>query len=676
MPEQTPQIYGFDNFRLDVPNRQLLRDGESVPLPAKAFDMLVVLVENGGRLVGKDELFSRVWPDQIVEESNLTVQVSAIRKALGERKEKPHYITTVPGHGYRFTGNFISLDEEEEELVVEHHSMSRLALETASSAGADESILKNLPEPEVAHLTSRSEVEPTQRPRGIGWRTLLFAGLAMIAIPLGVILVLKLWRSSEKSASASPIRSIAVLPFKPLVASSRDESLELGMAETLITRLSSLREINVRPTTAVRKYNSLEQDAMAAGRELHVESVLDGSLQQVGDRLRVSVRLVRVSDGQTLWAERFDESFTDIFAVQDRVSEQVTRVLAVRFGDQEQSQLTKRYTQKPEAYQLYLRGRYFWAKMTADGFRKSIEYYNQAIKLDPAFALAYAGLADSYNFLGSFGEIPLRESHPKARAAATKALELDDQLAEAHTSLAAIIMDYYWDWPEADRHFKRALGLNPNYSTAHRLYSQYLSLMGRPDEAIAEAKRALDIDPLSLGENHNVGLAFYRARQYDETIKCARKTIEMDPNFMPAHILLGLAFLEQDRSEQAIAEFQTGRELSGNSTHLRAMLAYSYARAGHEREARKILDELIRFSADHYVSAFDLAGVHIGLGENDKAFIWLERSYQDRMWMLGYLKVEPLFDPLRSDPRFADLVQRVGLSPKQPGDESSSASSS
>jgi len=333
----------------------------------------------------------------------------------------------------------------------------------------------------------------------------------------------------------------------------------------------------------------------------------------------------------------------------------------VTLTPQEDARLAGARVVNPEAHLLYVKGRYFWAKLTADGFRKSVEYYNLAIKMDPTYALAYSGLADSYNFLGSYGEIPLKESHPMARAAAMKALELDDQLAEAHTSLAAIIMDYYWNWLEAEQHFKRAIELDANYSTAHHLYSQYLSLMGRSDEAIAEAKKALEIDPLSLGENTNLGLAFYRARQYDESIQCARKTLEMDQNFLPAHIMLGLAFMEQGLSDQAIAEFQKGRELSGNSTHLRAMLAYSYARAGKTNEARKILDDLNHLAAREHVLPFDLAGVNIGLGNKDEAFKWLEKSYQDRMWMLGYLKVEPLFDSLRSDPRFADLVRRVGL---------------
>jgi tetratricopeptide (TPR) repeat protein len=375
----------------------------------------------------------------------------------------------------------------------------------------------------------------------------------------------------------------------------------------------------------------------------------------------VTVRLARVADGQTLWSERFDESFTDIFAVQDRVAERVATVLAVRLRDPERRQLGKRHTQMLEAYQLYLRGRYFWAKSTADGFRKSIESYNLAIEMDPTYALAYAGLADSYNFLGSFGAIPMKESHSMAKAAAMKALELDDQLGEAHAALAAIVMDYDWNWPEAERHFSRAIELDAHYPTAHRLYSQYLSLMGRSDEAIAEAKRALDIDPLSLGANNTVGLAFYRARKFDQTVEYSRKTLEMDPNFVPARIMLGLAFLEQGLSDQAIAEFAKGRELSGNSPRLSALLAYSYARAGNTREARRILNDLNHLAAPEQVSPFDLAGVHIGLGNKDEAFKLLEISFRERAWMLGYLNVEPLFDPLRSDPRFTDLVRRVGL---------------
>src|SRR5688572_20248320 len=309
MSEQKQQIYGFDNFRLDVPNRELLRDGAAVALPGKAFDMLVVLIENGGRLVGKDDLFNRVWPDQIVEESNLTVQVSVIRKALGERKENPHYIATVPGHGYRFTGKLLSFAEEEEEVVIERHSMSRLAVETESTAGPDENaIIKDPARQSVGHLTAADGLEAWKRPRLVRWQTLIFAGLVLIAISIGALLVRKQSSSLNKSASSAPIRSIAVLPFKPLVAGSGDESLELGMAETLIMRLSSLAEIKVPPTSAVRKYGGLEQDAVAAGRELQVESVLDGTIQKAGERLRVTVRLVRVADGQTLWTEVFDQN--------------------------------------------------------------------------------------------------------------------------------------------------------------------------------------------------------------------------------------------------------------------------------------------------------------------------------------------------------------------------------
>ena len=325
MREQKQQIYGFDDFQLDVSNRQLLRDGRPVALPAKAFDMLVVLIENGGRLVGKDELFSRVWPDQIVEESNLAVHVSAIRKALGDKKDNPRYLVTVPGHGYRFTGKLLSLDEEEEEVVIERHSISRLTVESKMTrAKRRQAHQKHF---DAKWPLSHHQRSTAMRPRSVGRRTLLLAILGMAVISLGLLFVLKRSRSPDKTASAASIKSIAVLPFKPLVAASGDESLELGMAETLITRLSSLRELKVPPTSAVRKYHGLEQDAIAAGRELQVESVLDGNIQRrataPGDG-----EVKRVADGQSLWAESFDENFTSIFAVQDRVSERVAAALA------------------------------------------------------------------------------------------------------------------------------------------------------------------------------------------------------------------------------------------------------------------------------------------------------------------------------------------------------------
>jgi serine/threonine protein kinase/TolB-like protein/Tfp pilus assembly protein PilF len=461
--------------------------------------------------------------------------------------------------------------------------------------------------------------------------------------------------------SVVPIKSIAVLPFKPLAAANRDEVLEIGMTDTLINRLSGMKEVLVRPISAVRKYADLEQDAVAAGREQQVDAVLDGSIQRSGERVRVTVRLVRVDDGSQLWGETFNEKFTDIFAVHDRVSEKVAGALALKLSSGERELLTKRYTENTEAYQLYLKGRYYWNKRTGDAVKKGIEYFNQAIQKDPTYALAYAGLADSYSILGSNGVIPMKESHPKARAAALKALEIDDNLAEAHTSLAAIIADFYWNWQESEIHFRRALELNPNYPTAHHWYCQYLVRMGRFDEAIQQARRAQELDPLSLVMNSNLGQTFYEARQYDQAIDQLQKTLEMDANFVPAYLHLGLVYLQKRMYDEAIASFQKGNQLAPYTTDMSALLGHAYAMTGKRDEALKILGEMNELSNRQYVSPYGIALIYVGLGEKDQTFKWLEKAYDDRIWLMGMLKVEPTFDPIRSDPRFEDLLRRVGL---------------
>jgi DNA-binding winged helix-turn-helix (wHTH) protein/TolB-like protein/Tfp pilus assembly protein PilF len=660
MLEQKQQIYSFDNFRLDVTNRELLRDGTAVALPAKAFDMLVVLIENGGRLVGKDDLFSRVWPDQIVEESNLTVQVSALRKALGERKENPHYIATVPGHGYRFTGNLRSLDEEEEELVIERHSMSRLSMESESAAGADENTLIKTFSTQNG-LTAGAEVEALRGPRAVGWRTLLFAGLVVIAISIGAFLVMKRSRSLNESASSAPIKSIAVLPFKPLVVGSRDESLELGMAETLIMRLGSIREIKVPAMNAVRKYSGLEQDAVTAGRELQVESVLDGHIQKAGDQLRVTVRVVRVEDGQTLWTERFDQKFTEIFAVQDRVSERLVQALAMRLSGEQRELLIKRHTNNPEAYALFLKGLYTTG--TEEEKRKrSLEYFQQAINLDPGYAYAYERVASSYIALGSWGLLPPRETFPKAEAAVRKALELDETLSDAHVTLGVYKMSYEWNWSEAEREFKRGIELDPKNDGAHSYYGSYLIKMGRFDEAIAMRKLARDLAaPSAFAVIANVFTPYYYARQYDEAIKYCQKALELNPRFPRCHLWIGQAYVQMGKHEAAIAEIKQAITFSGGHPIHTAALGHAYAVAGKRAEARKVIAELETLAKQKYVSPYFIAIIYAGLGERDQTFAWLEKAYQERHQLMTLIGVEPLFDPVRSDPRFVDLVRRIEL---------------
>ncbi len=309
----------------------------------------------------------------------------------------------------------------------------------------------------------------------------------------------------------------------------------------------------------------------------------------------------------------------------------------------------------------YVRGRYFWNKGMAEGYRKGIEHFQQAIALDPGYALAFAGLADSYNLLGSYGEMPMRDSHPKARAAALRALELDDQIAEAHTSLGAIITGYYWEWPEAEKHLRRALALNPDYATGHEWYSEYLSRMARHEEAIRAAQRAQEIDPVSLRANSHVGLAFYRARQYDDAIEQLQDTLELNPDLFTAHVIFGLSLVQKRMYGEAIAELQKARVVTGSSPDSVGLLGYGYGMAGMKREARDALKELDQLSRHRYVSPFCKVMVYIGLGEKDRAFEWLERAYEERIWHLGVLAADPMFDPLRSDPRYTDLLRRMNL---------------
>lgn len=647
MKAKTKHFYEFGPFRVDTANHLLLRDGQVVPVQPRVFDALVSLVENCGRLLEKDELMKALWPDSFVEEANLTQTVYMLRKALGEGPNEHNYIETIPKRGYRFVAAVREFEGEGADL------------------GAKEEVRATVDGEDGVNAPRQSRIKiPANRRYRLTLPVLI--ACVMIAGLTATGYYLRIKRQGLSAVPSDPIKSIAVLPFKPLVAEGRDAPLELSMADSLIQKLGNLGQITVLPLTAVRRYTALEQDAVKAGQELRVESVLESNIQRLQDRIRVRMRLVRVRDGKQLWAEQFDENLTDIFTAQDRISQRVAVALALKLNGEEQRQLTKRYTQNPEAYQAYIRGRYFWNKSTVEGYRKGIEHFQRAIEIDPGYALAFAGLADSYNLLGSYGEMPMRESHPKARAAALKALELDDQIAEAHTSLGAIIADYYWEWPEAEKHLRRAIDLNPNYATAHYWFSEYLSRMMRHEEAISAAQRAQDLDPVSLDANMHVGAALYRARQYDRAVEQSQRTLELDPDFIDAHVLLGLNLVQKKIYGEAISEFQKARALSGNSPEILGLIGYGYGMAGMKRETQEALKELDNLSRQNrYVSSSSKMWVYIGLGEKDRAFEWLERAYEERSWFLGLLAADPLFDPLRSDPRYADLLRRMNL----PGSE-------
>ncbi|HEU0048518.1 MAG TPA: winged helix-turn-helix domain-containing protein [Nitrososphaera sp.] len=468
----------------------------------------------------------------------------------------------------------------------------------------------------------------------------------------------------ERFEADAGVRSLAVLPFKYIGAEAGDEYLGLGLADALITKLTNLRQIRVRPTSAVREYTRA-RDITVAGRELKVDALLDGSIQRARKRIRVTAQLVDGRDGATLWAENFDEKLADIFSLEDSLSDQVVRALSLKLTGEERKHLVKRHTESTEAFHAYLKGRYFWNKRTAEGFKKGIEYCEHAIALDPTYALAYAGLADCYQLLSAFKFRPPRELIPKAKAALLKALQLDDTLAEAHTSLAHLLRRE-WNWSVAEKEFKRAIELNPNYATAHHWYSTYLIMMARFDEALAEIKMAHELDPLSLAVNRSGGILFYLTRQYDRAIEQLLETVELEPNFGYTHFVLGLVYAAKGMYDEAIKQYRkTHQTLSGKGLEPTACLGYIYALSGRRGEAQKVLDQLRGLSDQGYELHYHTALIYLALGDKDQAFAWLEQAYNERDEELGLLKVDPMLDSLRADPRFVSLLERVGLGPSQ-----------
>ena len=582
MKASAASLYEFGDFRVDATKRRLLRlDDAPVPLTPKVFDTLLYLVEHHGVVLDKDRLMEAVWPDAIVEENNLSQNISTLRRVFGESRGSHRYIVTVPGRGYRFVAD-----------------------------------VKTSP-------------------------------------------------ALANSPSNAPIKSIAVLPFKPLLIENRDSSLEMGMADTLIARLSSIRDIVVRPLGAVRKYIDLHQEPLLAGRELGVESVLDGSIQKCGGDIRMNVRLMNVANGASLWVGIFDEKFTDIFTVQDAISERVVAALSLQLSKEEKQQLTKRHTENTEAYQLYLKGRYYWWKTTPEEFRKSRDYFQRAVDADPSYALGYCGLNSYYGFGAAWGMLPPNEGWPRAEKAVGKALELDDTLAEVHNDLGALKLVYRRDWAGAEREIQRAIALNPAFEEVHYLYSFFLVAMGRFDEAIAEATRALELDPLSVRITQHLGNSFYYARRYDEAIAQYEQALELDPNNASVHESLGDALEQKELPGKAVAEWQKGMTLAGDN-ELAALLGSTYGKGGFARGvsavAKKKLERLNeRTKKGCYVPAIEHARAYVRIGDKEKAFQRLEKAADERNVFALLINSDPFYDSLREDPRFVALLKRIGL---------------
>ena len=483
-------------------------------------------------------------------------------------------------------------------------------------------------------------------------RRFVAMALGIIAIATAAIIYLTL---REK-----PLDSLAVLPFVNVGGNPGSEYLSDGITESIINNLSQLPKVSVRSFSSVARFKNKDVDPQEAGRALKVQAVLTGRLVHNGDQVAINTELVEVRDNRQIWGGQYNPKVSDTLSIQEQISREISDKLRLRLSGEDKQRMTRGATEDRAAYQLYLQGRYQWNKQTLEGLQQSIDYFQQAVQKDPRYALAYAGQADSYAQLADFNVLPTREVLPKVKSAAARSLELDEAGAEAHTSLGWARF-HEWDWAGAEKEFKRAIQLNPSYPTAHSWYGEYLMVQGRFDEALVEMNRASDLNPLSPALNLALGYRFYYAHQYPEAIEQIQKTLAMDAKFVPAHVFLGRAYEQKGTYPEAIAEMRKALELSEGDTNELAAVGHAYAVAHQAGEAKKILDQLKERSQQTYVQPSLIARIHVGLGDNNQAFDWLQKAYEDRSAGLLYLKVDPAFDGVRSDPRFIDLLRRVGL---------------
>ena len=635
--------YEFGEFRVDRLDRVLMREGQLVPLTPKVFDLLLLLIENHGHVVGKDRLMSEVWPDTFVEEGNLTQNISLLRKALGEKR----YIQTIPRRGYRFVGDIRLVQHDNGEIIIHEHTRSRILVNEGET-------LETSPD-SAPILIAASQTTFWSR------RNVVLLGSVVVAIALGGVV----WKSSRKPepiVAANPqIKTIAVLPFKPLSNEGREEYLELGIADALITRLSSIRQILVRPTSSVRKFAGTNYDPIAAGRELKTDAVIDGNIQRFGDRLRINVQLIRVSDGTVLWGYHCDDACTDLFTAQDSISENVSRSLALTLTDVEGQGLVKRYTTSPEALRAYLNARYYYGKRTKEGARQTVEYLERAVAIDPQYALAYAALADAYASLAFLHVMPTDGAMKKAKLAVEQALKRDPALAEAHSAAGFISLVYDWDWDGSAREFQKALELNPNESVVHDEYATLLEALGRTDEAIVEANKARELDPLSLLISRNDGRAYYYARQYDRAIQVWQETAEMERSFPAVNNWLTWVYEADGKYKEAIESDLKQQAIFGMTAESMQSLRDAYAAGGWSAYWQRNFELHQDQVKDPLGDRYEVVQLYRRLKRTDEAFQLLNKACDERsIWMI-WLKVDPALDSLRADPRFAHLMARVGL---------------
>src|SRR5246127_3450022 len=630
----------FGVFELDLRAGELRKHGVRVRLQEQPLQVLATLLEHPGEIVTREELQKKLWPaDTFVDfDHGLNKVINKIREALSDSAESPRFVETVSRRGYRFLAE----------------------VRPAGVAPASSREVPTQPHPAMeshdrADLAG-NHATPNHHPPSRAWKMWAFALTLLLIAFVGI------WKARSRNRPSPDIRSLAVLPLESLSGDASQDYFADGMTDELITDLGQISALRVISRTSVMAYKRARKPLPQIARELNVDAVVEGTVLRSGDQVRITAQLIEGSSDRHLWSQSYEGQLRDTLALQNQVARAIADEIRVNLNSQERAALKNVQVVNPEAYESYLKGRYFWNKRTADGLKVALAYFNQAIEEDPKYAQAYSGLADTYALLGDweYGVMTPKEALPKAKAAALKALELDDNLGEAHASLGFCLDGFDWDLEAGGREFRRAIELNPGYATAHHWYAWHLSLLGQYDEAIAEMKKAESLDPLSLVINADLAELFVLAHSYDESIRQSRKAIEMDPNFGLAHNHLAQAYLQEHMNDESVAELQKAVQLSGDSPTCVANLARAYVASGNRSEAERLLNDLKKRSNHSYSHASEIAVIYAALGDKNQAMSWVEKGYEER-FNPGVL-LRPGFDPLRSEPRFQELVHRIGLS--------------
>ena len=637
-PRPAP-VVRFGTYEVSLQSGEVRKAGMRIRVQQQPMKLLELLLERPGEVVTREELRSRVWPNESFGDFDqaVNIAIAKLRSALGDSAENPRYIETLPKRGYRFIA---------EVSVVEADARTKRPEPTAGELPVAEP-RPQLPEAGLAVAHTR-RLWSARR---------VIAALAFVVV-LGILAV---WLIRSRGPAPTGIHSLVVLPLDNLSGEASQDYFADGMTDELITDLAQISALRVISRTSAMVYKGARKPLPQIARELNVDAVVEGTVLRSGDQVRITAQLIQAADDKHLWAESYEGNLRDTLALQNKVAGAIAEQIRINLNPHEQAALKKTKVVNPEAYESYLKGRYFWNKRTAASLKVALAYFNQAIEEDPKYAQAYSGLADTYALLGDwqYAVMTPKEALPKAKAAALKALELDDGLSEAHNSLAFCLEGFDWDFESAGKEFRRAIELNPGYATAHHWYAWHLSLVGRNSEAIAEMRKAENLDPLSLIINADLAELLLIAHLSDESIQLSNKTIEMDPNFALAHNQLAQAYLAKHMFGEAIAEIQKAIQLSGGSPTCTANLARAYAASGKTAAAVGLLNDLKKRSASGDPHSAEIAMIYAALGNNDQAMIWLEKSYDER-FNPGVL-LRPGFDQLRSDSRFQDLVRRIGL---------------